>query len=464
MSDAFDYKAIIVGAGQAGGPLAGALSQAGWRVALIEKAHVGGTCVNEGCTPTKTMIASARVAHLSRRAADYGVHTSEISVNQSTIRQRKREIVTSFREGSQKSLEQKENVDLIFGTASFVDPHTIKVVMPGQTNAKHIRGEIIVLNTGQRPVIPEIDGLNNTPYLTSSTIMELAQTPGHLIVMGGGYIGLEFAQMFRRFGANVTIVQRAKQLAPREDTDVAEELTQILRDEGIRVLLSTNVTRTQKTSTGVSVHVTNDDGEQILEGTHLLVATGRQSNTEALNLQAAGVALTGRGDIDTKDSLQTSVKHIYALGDVKGGPAFTHISYDDYRILKNHLLHDGDTNIKNRMVPYTLFTDPQLGRIGLSEQQAKDAGYNIKIAKLPMSSVARAIETDETKGFMKAVIDADTHKILGAAILGLEGGEIASVIQVAMMGDLPFTALRDSPFSHPTLAESLNNLFMKVDA
>ena len=464
MSDAFDYKAIIVGAGQAGGPLAGALSQAGWRVALIEKAHVGGTCVNEGCTPTKTMIASARVAHLSRRAADYGVHTSEISVNQSTIRQRKREIVTSFREGSQKSLEQKENVDLIFGTASFVDPHTIKVVMPGQTNAKHIRGEIIVLNTGQRPVIPEIDGLNDTPYLTSSTIMELAQTPGHLIVMGGGYIGLEFAQMFRRFGANVTIVQRAKQLAPREDTDVAEELTQILRDEGIRVLLSTDVTRAQKTSTGVSVHVTNDDGEQILEGTHLLVATGRQSNTEALNLQAAGVALTGRGDIDTKDSLQTSVKHIYALGDVKGGPAFTHISYDDYRILKNHLLHDGDTNIKNRMVPYTLFTDPQLGRIGLSEQQAKDAGYNIKIAKLPMSSVARAIETDETKGFMKAVIDADTHKILGAAILGLEGGEIASVIQVAMMGDLPFTALRDSPFSHPTLAESLNNLFMKVDA
>ena len=282
--------------------------------------------------------------------------------------------------------------------------------------------------------------------------------PEHLVILGGGYIGLEFAQMFRRFGSEVTIIQRGEQLLPREDQDVADAVADILREDGVTVLLGAEA---EKVSSENGITLGLKGGESV-SGSHLLVATGRTPNSNFLNLEAAGIQTDKRGYIEVDDKLQTNVPGVYALGDIKGGPAFTHISYDDFRILKANLLDGGDRSITGRIVPYTIFMDPQLGRVGLSERDAAEQGKAFKVAKLPMSSVARAIEKSQTRGFMKALVDSETEQILGAAILGLEGGEVMSVLQVAMMGELPYTALRDSPFAHPTLSESLNNLFMTL--
>jgi pyruvate/2-oxoglutarate dehydrogenase complex dihydrolipoamide dehydrogenase (E3) component len=290
--------------------------------------------------------------------------------------------------------------------------------------------------------------------------MELDTVPEHLIVLGGGYIGLEFGQMFRRFGSKVTIVQRSSQLLSREDADVAEAVANILREDGVEVLLETNALRADQGSDGSpQLTVRTPAGESILNGSHLLVAAGRVPNTERLNLPAAGVRADKGGFIQVNERLETNVPGIYALGDVKGGPAFTHISYDDFRIIRTNLLEGGNASTTGRLVPYTVFIDPQLGRVGLSEEEARAQGRNIRVAKLPMEDVARALEMDETRGFMKAVVDADTGQILGCAVLGVEGGEIMAMVQIAMMGRLPYTALRDAVFAHPTLAESLNNLF-----
>ena len=460
---ASSYDVIVIGAGQGGGPLAGALANASWAVALIERAHVGGTCVNEGCTPTKTMIASARVAHLARRAADYGVHTGAISVDLEAVRKRKRDVVDAFRSGSRSAIEDTDGLDLIEGKASFVDPHTVSVVMD-DGSAQRLWAERIVINTGERPVIPPIDGLDTVDYLTSTTIMELADVPDHLIVLGGGYIGLEFGQMFRRFGTDVTIIDQGDQLVHREDPDVAHALAEILRDDDIRVLLSTTMaSATQRADGTIAVALDGPDAPKRLTGSHLLVASGRQPNTEALHLERAGVKTTERGYVRVNNRLETSADHIVALGDVKGGPAFTHISYDDYRIVRDNWLDGADRTIDGRLVPYTLFTDPQLGRVGLSEQEAINRGLDVQIARMPMSQVARAIETDETRGLMKAVVDRQTHEILGAAILGPEGGEIMSALQMAMMGGVTADTIRESAFAHPTFTESLNNLFRDLE-
>ena len=452
------YDFIIIGSGQSGGPLASAAAKAGKRVALIEREHVGGTCVNDGCTPTKTMVASARVAYLARRSGDYGVETGPVRVDMERVRARKAEVVASFREGSQKSFEQQENLDLIWGEAAFTGEKTVSVALNGG-GEQTLTAQTIIINVGQRPNIPPIEGLKKTPFLTSTTVMELGEVPEHLLILGGGYIGLEFAQMFRRFGSEVTLVQRGPQLLPREDKDIADAVTDILREDGVTVSLKTT-TETVTAENGVTL--TLQDGKTV-SGSHLLVATGRVSNTDALNLKAAGIETDDKGNIHTNDRLETSAPGVYALGDVKGGPAFTHISYDDFRVAKANLLGGGGETIRGRPVPYTVFIDPQLGRVGLSENEATEQGVPFKVAKLPMSSAARAIELDETRGFMKALVDPDTDKLLGAAVLGHEGGEVMSVLQVAMMGGLPYTALRDTPFSHPTLAESLNNLFMKLE-
>jgi pyruvate/2-oxoglutarate dehydrogenase complex dihydrolipoamide dehydrogenase (E3) component len=299
--------------------------------------------------------------------------------------------------------------------------------------------------------------------------MELVSAPEHLVVLGGGYVGLEFAQMFRRFGSRVTILQRGEQLLPLEDADVAEEIATMLRDEGIEVVLRASATAVARAGTGVRVEyrVGGKAGEADttagVSGSHLLVATGRRPNSEGMGLSAAGVVRDEHGYIRVDDQLRTSADQVYAVGDVKGGPAFTHVSYDDFRILRANLLRGGNASTKGRQVPYTVFTDPQLGRIGMTERQARDAGRRIRVARLPMSSVARALETDETRGFMKAIVDTDSERILGAAVLGLDGGEIVALLQIAMMGNLPYAMLRDGIFAHPTLAEAMNSLFMALD-
>jgi len=457
------YDAVIIGAGQAGVPLSSALADAGWKTAIVESKHVGGSCVNEGCTPTKTIIASARVAYLARRANDYGVQTGPVSVDMARVRQRKRDIVESFRQGNRGRIENA-GVDLLMGEATFVGPKTLQVRLNDEARIRQLSAENIFINTGARPRIPELPGLEGLPYLNSTSIMELDIVPERLLVIGGGYVGVEFGQAFRRFGSQVTIIQRGEQLLSREDPDVAGRVADILRQDGIDILLNTHPTQVERsTKRGIQLSVEGPEGERVVSGSHLLVAAGRTPNTDRLNLKVTGVQTDDRAYIQVNERLETDADGIYAMGDVKGGPAFTHISYDDFRVLRTNLLQDGDATIKDRMIPYTVFMDPQLGRVGLSEQQARKKGLNIRMANQPMEYVARALETDETRGFMKAVVDADTDQILGCAILGVQGGEVMGLLQVAMMGKLPYTALRDGVFAHPTLTESLNGLFAAVD-
>jgi pyruvate/2-oxoglutarate dehydrogenase complex dihydrolipoamide dehydrogenase (E3) component len=463
MTQTTHYDAILIGAGQAGVPLSTTLARAGWKTALIERVHVGGTCINEGCTPTKTMVASGRVAYLAKRGADYGVHTGPVTVDMTKVRQRKRDIVESFRTSGQRRIETTEGVDLLMGEASFTGPKTLELRLNnGET--RELTADTILINAGARPAKPSMTGIEDVATLDSTSIMELDEVPEHLLIVGGGYIGLEFGQLFRRFGSQVTVIQRGAGLLAREDPDVAEEVAKIMREDGLEVLLETKPVSVEQSSTGaISLTVQTKMGERTLKGSHLLMAAGRVPNTDWLNLDAAGVQTDKRGFIQVNERLETNVPGIYGLGDVKGGPAFTHISYDDFRIIRTNLLEKGNATIHDRLVPYTVFIDPQLGRIGLSETEARTQGRNFKIARMPMNYVARALELDEARGFMKAVVDADTGQILGAAVLGIEGGEIMASLEVAMLGKVPYTVLRDGVFAHPTLAESLNNLFSTFD-
>ena len=452
------YDAIVVGSGQGGTPLSRALAEAGMHTALVEREHVGGTCVNEGCTPTKTMVASARVTYLARRAADYGVQTGPISVDLKRVRQRKRDIVDSFRNGSQARLEKTANLDLIFATASFTGPKTL--ALRGKDGRdRTLSAEHIFLNAGTRAAIPRLEGLDSVPFLDNASIMELDAVPEHLLILGGGYIGLEFGQIFRRFGSRVTIVQSGNQLLVREDADVAEEVAKILRQDGVEVLLSTRSERVRGEGGRIRLVVTSDASTRTLEGSHLLIATGRTPNSDTLKLAAAGIETDPKGFIKTNSRLETNVAGVYALGDIKGGPAFTHISYDDFRIIRSNVIEKKNVTIDGRLVPYTCFIDPQLGHVGMTEEDARRQGRRVRVAKMPMNSVARALEMDESRGFMKATVDADTNQILGATVLGIEGGEVMAVFEVAILGKLPYTALQDGIFAHPTLAEGLNNLF-----
>ena len=461
VGDGQRYDAIVIGSGQAGTPLARALARAGRKTALIEREHVGGTCVNEGCTPTKTMVASARIAYLARRAADYGVRTGPVAVDMAGVRERKRHIVDVFRSGGERGLQRTDGLELIMGDARFTGPRSVDV----RVNAggqRPLTAPLVFINTGARPALPPLPGLDGVPHLTSTSVMELDAVPQHLLVLGGGYCGLEFAQMFRRFGSRVTIVQRAARVLPREDPDVSEEVAKILREDGIDVVPDTEAQRVERSPDGgirLMVRGATDPRPRELAGSHLLLATGRAPNTDRLNLPAAGVEGDAGGFIKVNERLETSAPGVYALGDVKGGPAFTHISYDDFRIIETNLLRGGHATTKGRLVPYTVYIDPELGRVGVSETEAKREGRAVRVYKMPMKSVARAAEMDEPRGFMKAVVDQDTGQILGCAILGVSGGEVMSMVEVAMLGRLPYTALRDAIFAHPALAESLNNLF-----
>jgi len=457
------YDAIVIGTSQGGRFLPIDLAKAGQKVALVERGPLGGVCVNTGCTPTKTMVASARLAYQARRGAEYGVSIGPVSVDLAAVRERKRAMVSGARQNYANRLAQ-DRLDLIEGEAHFTAPKTVEVASTdGRT--RQISAPVIVIDTGTRPKALAIPGAGDVPVLDSTSIMELDGLPEHLIILGGGYIGLEFGQMFRRFGSEVTIVHRGARLLKNEDEDVSDEVAAILRDDGITVLTSSAPVAVQPADGGcLQLSVRTADGERQLAGSHLLAAIGRIPNTEPLTPEAAGIRLNDRGFIDVDEYLETSVPGVYAMGDVTGGPAFTHSSYDDYRILHANLVAHENASTRDRIVPYAVFIDPQLGRAGMTEREARAQGREIRVAKLPMSAVVRALETGETRGFMKAVIDADTGQILGCAILGSEGGEVMTMIQVAMLGKLTYTAMADAIFAHPLLAEGLNTLFAMVDA
>ncbi|GHO41897.1 mercuric reductase [Ktedonospora formicarum] len=465
MSQITNYDAIVIGTSQGGRFLPIALADAGKKVAVIERGPIGGACVNVGCTPTKTMVSSARLAYQARRGADYGVQIGSILPNLQDIRQRKQEIVEGARLGYQNRLEavRGPNLELLRGEAHFIAPKILEVSLNGGKTQK-ATAPLIFIDTGDRPAQLAIKGAERIPVLNSTTLMELDTLPEHLLIIGGGYIGLEFGQMFRRFGSQVTIIQRRPRLLMNEDEDVSDEITKILREDGITILTETTLQQVEPISGGgVQVTARTPQGELQITCSHLLEAAGRVPNTEALTPKASGIQLDGAGYIRVNEQLETNVPGIYALGDVKGGPAFTHVSYDDFRILRDNLLEHGHASTKGRLVPYTIFIDPQLGRVGLTETEARKQGCNIHVAKLPMSAVPRALETGETRGFMKAIVDVDTQQILGCAVLSTEGGEIMTIIQVAMMGKLPYTALKEGIFTHPTLAEGLNALFLTLD-
>jgi pyruvate/2-oxoglutarate dehydrogenase complex dihydrolipoamide dehydrogenase (E3) component len=457
------YEAIIIGAGQAGVPLAGALARSGRRTLLVERAEVGGSCINYGCTPTKTLVASARAAFQARRAAEFGIRAGEVRVDMPAVRQRKQRVVAQFRGGIERRLEGAEGLTLIRGEARFTGPRRIEIHRP-PIERLEAEGELVFINTGARPIFPQVPGLTEVPALDSTSIMELDEVPAHLLVLGAGYVGLEFAQLFRRLGSQVTVIQRSGQVLSHEDADVAEALTAILREDGLTVWLNTD-TREARPGPGgqVSLRICPRGGdEDWITGSHLLVAAGRRPNTENLNLAAAGVQVDGRGAIPVNERLESNVPGIYALGDVNGGPAFTHIAYDDYRVICANVL-GGPARTAQRQVPYVVYTDPQLGRVGMTEAQARQAGHDIRVGRMPINYIARATEIGETRGLAKAIVDAADGQILGAAILGPEGGELMAMIQVAMLGRVPYWVLRDAVFAHPSLAEGLNTLFSQVD-
>jgi pyruvate/2-oxoglutarate dehydrogenase complex dihydrolipoamide dehydrogenase (E3) component len=471
------YDAIIIGSGQGAMPLAKKLAVAGWKTALIEKKFIGGTCVNVGCTPTKTLIASGHVAYLAKRSADFGVHTSNWSIDIETVIRRKNAHVLQAREGSTKSLLETHNLEVIFGNASFTGTKELTVTKEdgspkegGSTkdgdsakvgdSSATITAEHIFINTGCRPAIPSIPGLASIQYFTSSTILDLLVIPTHLAIIGGSYVALEFGQFYRRLGSEVTILEAGDRFLHKEDEDIAAEIKKILEEDGIRILTGAKVTNVTPTNGADEIDL--GTGEKI-RASHVLVATGRLPETTALNVAAAGIAIDPHGFIKVNDTLETNVPGIYAIGDVKGGPQFTHVSYNDHLIVYKNLFENGKQSIAGRPILYCLFTDPELGRVGLTESEARAKGLKIKIASMPASHIARAWENNEMRGMLKAVIDAGTGKILGAAMLSSNGGELMTMLQLAMMGGITYDVLRDTMFAHPTFAESLNNLFAKLD-
>jgi len=456
------YDVIVIGAGQAGVPLSKKLAQAGKKVALIEKRWVGGTCVNDGCTPTKTWVASAKAAYMAANSAPLGITIKNYKVNMAQIKKRKDDIVLHARNGGTKAAQETPGLDVIFAEATFTDTKTVQITTKNNQK-QQLKADLIFLNVGCKTFIPDIEGLEDINYLTSTSILELDEVPDSLLVLGGNYIGLEFGQMFQRFGSKVTIVERSARIVSREDEDISVEMRKILELENINIQTGSEVVKFKQSKKGKIVATIKNAGqEKKAKCSHVLIAVGRVPNTDTLGLDKTGVNVDDKGYIKVNDKLETNVKGIYALGDVKGGPAFTHISYNDYTIVYRNLVENTNYNTKERPIPYCMFTDPQLGRVGISEHEAKEQGLDVIIAKLPMAHVARAVETGDTRGFMKAVVDRKTKKILGAAILGQEGGEIMSVLQMAIEGGITYDRIRYCVFAHPLYSESLNNLFMRI--
>ncbi|MCY7422260.1 MAG: mercuric reductase [Chitinophagaceae bacterium] len=455
------FDAIVIGSGQAGTPLAKKLAEAGMKTALIEKRWIGGTCVNDGCTPTKSMIASARMAFMARKSATLGINLKDVSVDLPAIVDRKNKIVSQFRNGSLEGLQKVKNLEIVFGNAHFTGVKQLLVIKDDGTE-ETLAADLVFINTGASPGIPPIPGLADITYLTSTTILDLTVIPEHLLILGGGYVGLEFGQMFNRFGSKVTLLDTNETLLKREDRDIADCLCSILQNEGMTLHCKALVNKFEKGSKEITALITVDGKPLELACSHVLLAAGRTPQTKDLQLSLTGVTTNEKGFIQVNEHLETNQPGIYALGDVKGGPAFTHISYNDHLVVYKNIVEKAGISIKDRMVPYCMFTDPQLGRIGITEAEAKKKGIEYKVATLGMNKVARGIETGETLGMMKAIVDVTTKQILGAAIIGEQGGEVMSVIQMAMMGNFTYEQIRDGIFAHPLYAESLNNLFFNL--
>jgi pyruvate/2-oxoglutarate dehydrogenase complex dihydrolipoamide dehydrogenase (E3) component len=402
------------------------------------------------------MVASAQVAHYARDAARWGVRASNVSVDIPAVVARKNRVVENGRKGVQKRIDARPTVKLVHGHAKFIGPHQVQV------GVEVLESEKIFIDTGTRPAVPQIPGLDIVPFLTNVTIMELQTVPEHLLVLGGGYIGLEFGQMFRRFGSRVTIIHNGERILPREDPDIVSALTTALETEGVVLRTNVDTRRVENRSGAIALTLESGGRSEILQGSHLLVATGRNPNTDELGLEAAGVLTDARGYIKVNDRMETNVPSIWALGDVKGGPAFTHISYNDYQIAYANIVEGKNLSIENRYLPYALFTDPQLGRVGITETQARASGRKFKMGTFPMSSVSRAIERDETAGLMKIIVDAKNDRILGAAILGSEGGETVQILGAMIWADAPYTVLKGAVYIHPTLAEGFFGLMESV--
>jgi pyruvate/2-oxoglutarate dehydrogenase complex dihydrolipoamide dehydrogenase (E3) component len=453
------YDALIIGTGQAGTPLSFALADRGWTVALVEQGNVGGTCINTGCTPTKTMIHRAQVAYYAENAQRWGVRARDVSVDLAKIVAQKNQVVHGFRDSLLKGMEDhRPKLHLFHGTAQFIGPKHVRV------GDQVLESERIFINSGARADVPSISGLNEVNYLTNENVMNLTVVPDHLIVLGGGFIGLEFGQMFRRFGSQVTVMQSSGQIVPGEEPEIAAELERALAAEGMRFIYNARTTQVEQKDGTIALTVEQGGAKTVVSASHLLVATGRRPNTEELALEKAGIALNRDCTIAVNDKLETNVPGIWALGDVKGGPAFTHISYNDFQIVYANLVEGATRTIDKRIVPYCVFTDPQLGAVGLTEKEARAQGYKLKIGKAPMSVVARAIERNETAGLMKIVVDATNGRVLGARILSTDGGETVQVIYTLMLAGAPYTLLKGAVFIHPTLAEGLFYLINDVKA
>lgn len=455
MSEATEhFDAIVIGAGQAGPPLAGRLTEAGQTVAVIERKLVGGTCVNYGCIPTKTLVASAHAAHLARRGAEYGIGTGDVAVDMARVKARKDRIMLDDRRGLESWLQGMTGCTFIRGHARFTDPHTVDV------DGRILTADRIFLNVGGRAVAPDLPGLSDIDYLTNVGILELDTVPEHLVIIGGSYIALEFAQMYRRFGAEVTVIEKGPRLTSREDEDVSATVCDILEAEGITIIVGANGMRFIKRDNGFDV--IPRDGADAVSGTHLLVAVGRLPNTDDLGLETAGVDTDERGFIVVDDQLRTTAEHIWAMGDCNGKGAFTHTSYNDFEIVAANLLDDDPRRVSDRVTTYALYIDPPLGRAGMSVDQVRASGRKALVGKRPMTRVGRAVEKGETQGFMKVVVDADTEEILGAAIFGVGGDEVIHSILDVMTAKLPYTAISRTMHIHPTVSELVPTLLQDL--
>ena len=448
------FDAIVIGAGQAGPPLAGRLTDAGQTVAVIERKLVGGTCVNYGCIPTKTLVASAHAAHMARRGPEFGVRTGDVVVDMATVKARKDQIMLGDRHGVENWIAGMAGATLIRGHARFVDPHTVQV------DDQLLTADRIFLNVGGRAVVPDIPGLDDVDYLTNVGILDLDVLPEHLVIVGGSYIALEFAQMYRRFGAAVSVVEKGPRLTAREDEDVSAAIKEILEAEGIAVHLGATDMRVSKRDNGFELFPGGD--AEPIAGTHLLLATGRRPNTDDLGLDAAGVHVDGRGFVVVDDQLRTSVEHIWALGDCNGKGAFTHTSYNDFEITAATLLDDDPRRVSDRITTYAMYIDPPLGRAGLTEAEVRASGRKALVGKRPMTRVGRAVEKGETQGFMKVVVDAESLEILGAAILGVGGDEVVQDILDVMTAKLPYTAISRTMHIHPTVSELVPTMLQEL--
>lgn len=462
MSPPENFDVIVIGGGKGGKSLATTIGKKGVRTALIERSAemVGGSCINVACIPTKTLIASARAAQAARRTAAMGIRLGEVSVHWPDVRRRTEGVVEAMRAMNHKNFTRAPNVDFILGAARFVEPHGVEVRDSGGA-VRQLAAEKIFINTGTRPARLELTGLADIGplALNSESIQRLDALPRHVVVLGGSYVALEFAQMFRFFGSEVTVLERGGQLLKHEDEDVAQALATVLHEDGIDIRLNASASSVEQAADGVVVVLNGDAPTSRVDGSHLLVAVGRAPNTEELNLAAAGVETDARGFVRVNERLETSAAGIWALGDVNGGPQFTHASFDDYRIVKANVFDDGHRTTSPRLIPFTLFTQPELARVGLTEKHARQQGREIRVAKLPVAAIPRAKTMSETRGFIKAVVDAKTERILGCTIFALEAGEMISTVQMAMIAELPFTALRDAVLTHPTMTEGFNNLF-----